>query len=280
MKKVMIWLTLTLMVSSGWAQTKTSFTYRYEPGQTYRYLMVADIRMVMDMSGRTFETTSTGRMLISLKAVERNSDGDLSFEAWYDSLTISIKSMQMDTTMVLSDLLGKRAKLVINQYGRTKSLTAIDSLNSNPMVQRILNSDPHIYLRRLLSDLPDQPMAIGDKWTNTQKDTTKQANMQIVVEPAIEYTLTGTEAVDGEPCSRFTLVGPLSLTGKGNQMGADFFIEGDGTSNGFLLYNEKRGILAAVEGSTEQVTSIAISGGANMTMSQTQTMRHKLNLLP
>jgi len=145
---------------------------------------------------------------------------------------------------------------------------------------QMMDADPQMFMRRILPDLPAVPLAVGERWHNILPDSTKNAMMEVVVTPNTVYTLSGTETFANQPCQRLTFSGPLAVTGKGSRMGAEFFIEGEGKSDGSILYNEKDKIIMIAESTSEQLMSIAVTGSANMTMTQTQTMHSKMTLMP
>jgi hypothetical protein len=279
MKKMLMLAVVALSVSLGWAQTKTTFSYRYESGKTYRYASQMDMKMTMDMNGQVMNMETGARTVLTLQPVETNADGDITFTASYDSIVARFKGMGRDTTMTLTALIGKRAKLVISKFGKTKSVTAIDSLEKNQVIMQMMNGDPLLYMRRAIADLPMTPLAVGEKWNNTMPDTVKTGDMEMVTNPNIEYVLAGNETVRGQECKRLNLSGPTTMNGKGSRMGAEFFIEGEGKSSGSMWYNEKSGILVATEALAEQQLNIAVSGGA-MTMTQSQTIQSKTTLRP
>ena len=280
MKKTFVLFALFLGVVSAWSQSKTGFTYGYEKGRTYRYLTILESTMTMDMAGQAMSNETPGRILLALKPIEINPDGGITFEAAFDSMVMRMKGMGMDTTLVLTDLIGKRAKILTNPYGRIQSITPIDSVTKGSRLMQMMDADPQMFYRRILPDLPDVPLTIGEKWMKTYPDTVKNAMMEIVVTPNLEYTLTAKETNAGVDCWRLHYTGPLTVAGKGSRMGAEFFIEGDGKANGSIFYDADKKIIVSAEGSSEQLMNIAVTGGANMTMSQSQTTHHKMSLLP
>ncbi len=278
--KKMMWLSVILVTASiGWAQSKTDFTYRYSSGKTFHYATQMDMKMTMDMNGQIMNIETGGRMVLALQAVETNAEGDITFTASYDSMVMRMKGFGKDTTMTLTPLIGKRIKLVISKYGKTKTVAPIDSLEKDPAVMRMMNGDPMLFMRRAIADLPTVPLAVGEKWTNTAPDTMKTSTTEMITTPNIDYVLAGDETVSGLVCKRLNLSGTMATNGKGSQMGTEFFVEGEGKSSGSILYDDKAGVLVSTEGLAEQQNTIAVAGGG-MTFTQSQTIQSKMTLRP
>ena len=45
-----------------------------------------------------------------------------------DSIILSVKSARMDTTMVMTDVMGKRSRIVLSPLGKVISRSIIDSI--------------------------------------------------------------------------------------------------------------------------------------------------------
>ena len=271
---------LAVLLGAALAMAQNGTAYRYEKGKTYTYCADSNVKMVMDMAGQNMVSDVQAHTVVSIKPIEISGEGDLTCEATYDTIRTKINMMRLDTTMYITDLMGKRAKIVFSKYGRTRSVTAIDSFPKDNMILRMMNGDPLTYMRRLLVDLPNQPFSAGSTWINTAPDTVKTANMEVVITPNVEYTWAGRVTLAGRDCIKMQLTGPMTMDGKGNQMGADFFIEGEGKTNGVVYFDDKNGVLVSAESNSEQQMNIAVSGGANMTITQNQTVSSKTVLLP
>jgi len=63
-------------------------------------------------------------------------------------------------------------------------------------------------------------------------------------------------------------------------MGAEIVLEGEGNVEGLIYFDHSRGVLVFVESSTDQNTTIAITGPANMTIPQVTIVKSSLSLLP
>jgi hypothetical protein len=271
---------LVILFGAAAAMAQNGISYRFEKGKTYRYMADSDVKMVMDMAGQNMVSDIKAHLVISIKPTEISSNGDLTCEASYDTILTKVNMMRMDTTMYVTDLMGKRAKIVFSKYGRTKTVAAIDSFPKNSMILRMMNGDPMIYMRRLLVDMPNQAFTAGSTWINTTPDSVKNTNMEMVITPNVEYKWVGRESKSGRDCIKMQLTGPMTMAGKGNQMGADFFIEGEGKTSGFVYFDDKAGVLVSAESTSEQQMNIAVSGGANMTITQSQNVSSKTVLLP
>ncbi|MCI0515116.1 hypothetical protein L0128_18030 [candidate division KSB1 bacterium] len=262
------------------AQTPVTFEYRLEKGKTYQYNSESTSKMTQEMMGQSHVTEVVASSLIKLVVLETASNGDLTCHASFEKMQIKISSPQMDSTLNLGELCGKRSQVIFNKYGKTKEIVQVDSLPAGGGMMRMLGIDPKMYLRRLLMDLPEKALAPTETWTASRADTMQVMGNEMVVVPQYTYTISGRETVGGHDCVKLAIAGPFSVTGKGSQRGMEFFIEGDGKIDGMLYFADKIGVMVAMETTQEQQMSIAITGGANMTIAQNVSTKNKVTLVP
>ncbi len=278
MKKSIVLFTL-LLVALAMAQEPTVLAYKFNPGTTYTYGLTDSTNMVQEMGGREMITNATvsGKLAIASQSV--NEKGESTCWVSFSELSTKIKNAMMDTTIVLDELLGKRNEIVYAANGKPLQITVLDSLPKMGQMMR-MGMSPDAMLKRIFARMPEQAVAIGGTWKETETDSMKQGGLDIVITPDVTYTVKSVEEVAGHSCFKIEFAGTNAMTGKGSQMGAEIFLEGEGNIQGWLYFAPGEGLLLSIDASTDQEQTIAISGAANMTIAQTVAKKTKLNYIP
>ncbi|HQG47147.1 MAG TPA: hypothetical protein PLG50_15930, partial [bacterium] len=203
------------------------------------------------------------------------------FTCWvsFPELSVKIKNFRMDSTMVMSALLNKRAEIVQTPLGEVLSSVMIDTIAADPMLIQ-MGIEPANLFKRLMVHFPENGLAAGGSWTDTRVDTVHQGGIAVAIVPNITYTLAGEEQHGGFPCQKIAFQGTMKLTGSGSQMGANVVIDGEGKQEGTLYFSIAKGLLVASESSADQEMTIAVTGAANMTFPQTLSTHSTLTYLP
>jgi hypothetical protein len=127
--------------------------------------------------------------------------------------------------------------------------------------------------------LPGTPVAIGEKWTYTQTDTTKIGEGFTITTSNNEYTLLQKEMKDGHECFNIAFTSKSETTGKMMQMGMEMFIEGSAETKGAAWIDPKLGILVAKESVTNQELTYALTGQMTMSIPSTQVIKSSYKLI-
>ncbi len=278
MKKSIV-LIAFLLVTMAMAQEPAVLAYKFNPGTTYTYGLADSTNMVQEMGGREMITdaTVTGKLVIVPQSVSEK--GEATCWVSFSELSTKVKNAMMDTTIVMNELLGKRSEIVYAANGKPLQITALDSLPKMGQMIR-MGMSPDAMLRRMLARMPEQAIAVGGTWKETEMDSIKQGGLDIVITPDVTYTVKSVEEVSGHSCFKIEFAGTNAITGKGSQMGAEIFLEGEGKIQGWLYFAPKEGLLFSIDAATDQEQTIAISGAANMTIAQTVAKKTKLSYIP
>jgi hypothetical protein len=177
----------------------------------------------------------------------------------------SVKSARMDTTMVQTQLMGKRKKLVLSPLGKVLDRIVVDSVKIEGMRSQGLRESATYHV------LSPDPVAVGGKWNGSINDTVESMGGKMATDTKIEYTLVGKEKKDGYDCLKIAYAGTFSTNGKGSMRGMDFFVEGTGKVAGTLYWGLK-GYIVAQEGTMETESTAAITGQQNMTIPSSSSM--------
>jgi hypothetical protein len=263
--RTMFALLLILAAGTVLAQEKFQLKYQMEKGKTFLYEDVIAGTTVQEMMGQEMKSTTRNRSLNRLVVDEVRPDGSMVLIASADSMVSSMKSARMDTTMVQTQLMGKRKKLVLSALGKVLDRIVVDSIKIEGMRSQGLRESSTYHM------LSPDPVAVGGKWTGSMNDTVESMGGKMATDTKIEYTLVGKEKKDGYDCVKITYAGTFSTNGKGTMRGMDFFVEGTGKVAGTLYWGLK-GYIVAQDGTIETESTAAITGQQNMTIPSSSSM--------
>jgi hypothetical protein len=252
------------------AQETYTLVHKFENGKTYHYTATANSKMTQEMGGQEMHIAMEAWFVPRLSLEKVTPEGNIVLIVAADSAKTHIKAPNMDSTMVLNNIVGKRSRLTMTPQGEVTKREVIDSVKMDRMLSGM-------GLRELvkLPRLAAGPVKMGDKWNITTADTNELGGGKIVTTTVTAYTLAGKEKVQGHDCLKVTYVGTATTNGKGSMMGMDLFVEGSGKSSGTFYFDQGKGMFLRNESKLENETTMAATGQQNMTIpisSSTETV--------
>jgi len=275
-KKTFCVLISVLMTGTLPAQEKFSLEFSYKQGQVFRYRSSSTYDMTQEMNGQEMKMSGTNSSVLKLEVESVSAGGNMTFINSYEEMKSSMKNNMMDTTIIQNDVIGKRGKVVIDKPGKEISKEMIDTVKSDRGAGA--GSIASMYSVNFVK-LPDNPVAIGEKWTYSHTDTTKMGEGYTVTSAETEYTLLQKEMKDGHECFNIAIVSKSETTGKLMQMGMEVFLEGSAESRGAAWIDPKLGILVARETESTQDITYALTGQMKMSIPSTQIIKSSYKLL-
>jgi len=275
-KKTFCVLISVLMTGTLPAQEKFSLEFSYKQGQVFRYRSSSTYDMTQEMNGQEMKMSGTNSSVLKLEVESVSAGGNMTFINSYEEMKSSMKNNMMDTTIIQNDVIGKRGKVVIDKSGKEISKEMIDTVKSDRGAGA--GSIASMYSVNFVK-LPDNPVAIGEKWTYSHTDTTKMGEGYTVTSAETEYTLLQKEMKDGHECFNIAIVSKSETTGKLMQMGMEVFLEGSAESRGAAWIDPKLGILVARETESTQDITYALTGQMKMSIPSTQIIKSSYKLL-
>ncbi|MBM4159529.1 MAG: hypothetical protein FJ217_00365 [Ignavibacteria bacterium] len=251
--------------------------YAMSKGSTYAYLLTQESKAAGNMMGQEFKSTSTAKFWLSLHVQGIGKDGEFICVGKIDTAIMSVESpMMRDTALIPSEFFGKRVGVTLSPTGKTLSASPIDTV---PPVQRLAMlgmSGPADIFRRILFELPEQEVAIGDSWKNTRPDTSRRMNIQIIVKPNTQYKIAGTEKVGALECYKIDTEGTASQYGTGQVQGMEIVIDGTIKSKGTIHFALKEGLLVGIDQTTN--VEATTSGTGEQMFTQTTSSEQKTTI--
>ena len=260
-----------LFCAIGVRAQDTPAIYKFEKGKTYKYLQELKVDITQELPGQTMNITVDGTVTSSMNILDVLSTGNFKCKTTIDNALVMVESPQGTQTMG-KELAGKAFDLEIKQNGETiKDDSLLKGIDPQDMqvVSRVLS---------LLPKLSDNVLSIGTKWTIEKTDTTK-ANGNMVTKSKTIYTVKEKKQVDAYDCFLVEIIGDSETSGTMQQGGMDLNVNGEGKTQGTMLFAVKEGLVIQMTGDDNSEQTITVPSQQNMRIPMTQHSTIKLELL-
>jgi len=264
-----VMLLLSLEATRCVADDPVGLRFTMQPGKSYVYADQIRADVTQEMGGQEMKINSNSSVVSRFTVDGVREDGSISLTTVLDTLLSSVKSPGRDTTRLVTELMGKRSRVVISPLGKVLERSVIDSLKSvGPMTRGSA-------MRELMRFhiLPEQKVVTGGQWTGATVDSNDAMGGKMTTVTTITYTLAGSENKAGRECLKITYTGTIAIEGRGTMMGAEVFSEGKGTLSGSWYFDPEAGITVAEEGIMDTDVTLAMTGQQNMTMPITSSSK-------
>jgi len=257
------------------AQEQYTLTYRFAKDHPYRFRDTTTVTSSQEMMGQEMKVASTVVITSRMIPAEAKADGSTVVTVSADGVMMKIKSPMQDTTLTLSNAVGKRTRLTLSKLGETLAREVVDTVKVTGMSMAAGRQD---MLR--LHVFPDHPVKVGEKWKTVKPDTTDMGGGgKMVTVSNGESTLMGKEPHAGHECLKISYTGTLTLTGKWSMNGMEFFLEGGGKTSGTYLVDPATGLPVIEDSRYDVESTVAITGQQNMTVPSSQSaVTHRMLL--
>ncbi len=270
MKRMFRFAGIAAVVAMGFtaaSQDAVMLKYGFTPGKSYHQEVELVQNVVQTVGGQEVqvkgEVKSSG--ILSVESVAGDGQATLGM----DILEVSIHSqaMGMDTTLHIREI-PDAFRIVCTPGGKVVSSVKTDSTEAMAIINQI---DPGKF-----KSLPARMVQVGETWKETQvekKEASAGTPFGTDMTFEMEYTLAGTEVVEGNQLYKVTNRGTIAVTGKGTQMGMELFLEGGGKLEGYFLFDPRSSMVVYSDDLTELELSVAVSGPQNMTIPMVQSSK-------
>jgi len=249
--------------------------YKMPAGRVLRYQDESEVREVADVMGMTNESRAVTTAQLSFQANGRK-DGNHLLGVTIEDWSTSIASSQGDMSLDMGPVKGKSFDMVLSPFGSEVDVSGAEAITYESVTgQRNVASAFNIFF----SDLPGQPVKIGDTWPSSFVIEEKGGPMSMRVDAQGVNTLDGFEIVDGMECARISAAYTGTISGTGTQQGADLAISGTLKGTDIWHFAVKEGIYVGSAGDMINDITIAVSGAQTMTLPVTQTRKTAVKLI-
>ncbi len=259
------------VVSPIFAQS-FNLKYDYKADKSYLYDYIMENNMTQEVMGQEMKLNSSLNAIVRMQTESKNESGNTIFISSLDSATIKSSSPMGDTTMVLTDIIGKRIKLEISPLGKVISREVLDTVKASMMTAQFNRESIN------LVDLPENEIKPGDTWTVEKVDTVETAGGIFINSSKNVYTLVGKETYNNCECLKITSVSDMTIEGNASMQGFDFVAEGTGKATGTIYFDNENGLLNEMIQNVEQQFTLAGTGQQNIIIPISQKMTNSYRL--
>ena len=254
--------------------------YQLAKGSTYKYTITADTKAKNQVNGQDMSSTSWSLFGMSFAVEDVDKAGDLTCVVKIDTNLMKIDSpMLKDTSRVMKEINGKRARMIVSPLGKTLKTEVIDAIPAGGAMQMAGMISPTDIARQLFVELPEQEMGVGGTWTLTRPDTTSRQGMKIISKPKVQYKVVGNETILGHDCLKISFDGASSVYGTGSRGEMEMVIDGTNKMKGTLYFDAKAGLIVSVQQSTTSESTISGTGEQMFSMTQSSSTSSKVALV-
>ncbi|MCL5029945.1 MAG: hypothetical protein M1480_13110 [Bacteroidetes bacterium] len=263
-----------IFASNAFSQEAYNLKYRFTKGKTYLYKNETALNSTQEVMGQEmkFNTTSQSVLRFNVNNVEENGDAEMMMS--FDSLLVKTSMMGRDTTLDLSNLIGKRTEATVTPFGKVKDYEMIDSIDEKFKMMSISQQASQFFAQFAGTKIKE-----GETWNNSRIDTIKTMGSSIIDTMDFAYTLAGKESKLGHECFKIPFTTNSKMHGKGNMQGMDLFIEGTGKSTGTIYFDAQSGIIVYSETNMDNDMTMATSGQQSMVIPMTQSTKSTQTLI-
>ena len=261
-----------------WGDAKTGYilTYQMAENQALKYEVNSEQLQKMTIMEQSMETQSKSNLVFTVNPKGKKGE-NLLLNIKIDDMKIEANSPTTGSLKAdLSSIIGKAFEMTLSTLGKELEFINCDTLEYN--LGQVGKRNVKSSFRSIFPDLPGKPRKIGETWPSTEEVTENEGGADIKLVFNNVDKLEGLEVVDGLDCVKITGVVSGTLDGKGQQMGADFTIQGriNGISTWYFAY--KKGILVkqVVESTTDGTVEITAQ---NMSIPMTTTTKSEIHLV-
>jgi hypothetical protein len=248
--------------------------YKMPVGRALTYQSKSEEAQIMEVQGQSMDTqsTNTGTFTFTAKGLK---DKNFLLGVTIDDIAATMaSSAQGDMSPNMSEVKGKSFDMVLSPLG-----SEVDVSGAEAITYDLANDTRNISsgFKMFFPDMPGKPVKVGDTWPSSAGVDEKTTSMSIRIDFQNVNTLEGFEMVEGMECARISSQVTGTITGTGNQMGADLTFSGTSKGKDVWYFAVKEGIF--VKTMSESTTEMSIDvTAAGVTIPMTQTTKAEVKL--
>jgi hypothetical protein len=248
--------------------------YKMPAGRALTYQTKSEDTQVMEVQGNSMDTQTTNTGTVTFKA-KGLKDKNFLLGVTIDEIAATmVSSAQGDMSPDMSAVKGKSFDMVLSPLGSEVDVSGAEAITYDFSTEtRNLSSG----FKMFFPNMPEKPVKVGDTWPSSAGNEEKTGSMSIRMDYQYVNTLEGFETVDGMECARISSQVTGTITGTGNQMGADLTFSGTSQGKDVWYFAVKEGIF--VKGTYESTTDMSVDVSAGgMIIPVTQTTKAEVKL--
>ncbi len=248
--------------------------YKMPAGRSLTYQVKSEDARVMDIQGQSNDMQAANTSTFTFKAKGLKDKNFLLGVTIDDIATTVTSTAQGDLSPDMTGVKGKSFDMVLSPLGSEVDVSGAEAITFDTAGEtQNLSSGFKIFF----PDLPGKPVKVGDAWPSSAGTEEKSTSTNIRIDLQSVNTLEGFETVDGMECARISSQVTGTITGTGNQGGADLTFSGTSKGKDVWYFAVKEGIY--VKGTSESTTQMSVDVPvAGQTIPVTQTSKSEVKL--
>jgi len=243
----------------GDPETGLILKYRFPEGQALTYESTSELLQTLDIMGQIQEVEGDSTTTVSYESAGEK-DNNLRLKVTVREMEASYASSQGELNPDTSEAVGKSFEMILSPQGKELDLLGIEELKIDMGADGIrdLSGD----FQDSFPDLPENPVRIGDSWTNTVPVTQTSSTGESTMNFVNTYTLIGFETIEGYDCAKIEVKTEGTYDGTTDQQGTELLSEGVITGSGTFFFAYKEGLFVkiTVDGAAEGLIIVTSQG--------------------
>jgi hypothetical protein len=251
-------------------------SYKMNMKETLSYRMMSSNVQHMKVMGMEMEVNSDKKLAYTIRP--EGQDGmNHRIRVTVDTLEVDIAGPQGNVSADAAPVLGKTFDMTLSPLGKESDLAGAKALKYDRGSGETISLAADF--QGAFPDLAGHRIKMGDTWTTRDTLKVDESGGEIVIMLESVNTLAGYETVNGMECARITAVVVGSITGEGEQNGAQLEFDGtfEGNETWYFAYEE--GLLVKIISDQNVLNTVKVSGPQNMEIPVNQTMKFETVLL-
>lgn len=233
------------------AQDSFNLKFKFEKGKTYLYRTVTNTEQVINAMGTEINTSALSKTKIRFEIADVT-PAQIEAVLSFDSLYSKSSSPQGDTENTGEGVIGKKTKYLYDNLGKKLKKIEIDVIKTE-------TGQDYSSAANLFMQLAEKPMKIGESWSFSRTDTSKQGeDGKMITKSDIECKIEGKENKNGVDCLKISFNSKSKTEGAMTQGGMNIVMEGTGKTSGFFYFDYSKGIMTYTESTTDMDINAAI----------------------
>lgn len=243
--------------------------YRMPTGEVLKYKTTQDSDQTMEMMGMSIETKAHKALEFSVAPKGWKGDNH-EIEITIDTMDANITSPQGEFSADVASAIGQSFSMTLSRLGKELDVSGAGAIKYEvgPQGERNLEGD----FKAMFPDLPDTRADIGYTWATQDTIDVDEGGIQVTIISESVNTLVGFEAMMGFECASVTAEVTGTVTGEGEQQGAQVSFEGTMSGSEAWYFAYEQGVLVEISSDIFTDSTIKVTGPQDMTIPMKQKM--------
>jgi len=261
---ILICISSCSLFRSSQVDDSITLKYKLNPGQEVSITSDVSTKFESDQMGQQVTIDMNAETVIGIQALSVEPDNSLKIELEFTNMSQEMDGPMGSGETDFSEMIGKKASFQMTESGVTSEMQGFDKLPdiTNVMGETVGGEVYEQVVAGTFFKLPDNPVKIGDSWTNDDSSSIPFGGGDLKTESQTTYTVVEKLKVDGDDCLRLEISGTSKTSGVFEQNGMEMSMDRNATTKGHVIFANKKGMYLSMEVSavTEGLIDIPAAG--------------------